>query len=76
MAKLKATKNLTKDKVGDFGATFGVQERVTIKMFEGLKELRSERNKIKQGKIKITTEMVTQRTRKVSSWKCPGSYIC
>ena len=38
---------------------------------EWLKELRSERNKIKLGNIKITTEMVTQQTRKVPRWKCP-----
>ena len=38
---------------------------------EWLKELRSERNKIKLGNIKITTEMVTQQTRKVLNWKCP-----
>ena len=39
---------------------------------EWLKELRAEQNEIKQGNIKITTEMVTQQTTKVSSWKCPG----
>ena len=38
---------------------------------EWLKELRSERNKIKLGNLKITTEMVTQQTRKVLNWKCP-----
>ena len=38
---------------------------------EWLKELRSERNKIKLCNIKITTEMVTQQTRKVPHWKCP-----
>ena len=36
---------------------------------EWLKELRSERNGIKQGNI--TTEMVTQQTRKGPNWKCP-----
>ena len=35
MVKLKATKNLAKNKVGDFGTIFGVQERVTIKMPRG-----------------------------------------
>ena len=35
---------------------------------EWLKELRSERNGIKQGNI--TTEMVTRRTRKGPNWKC------
>ena len=39
---------------------------------EWLKDLRSERNEIKQGKIQITTEMVSQQTRKVLNWKCPG----
>ena len=33
---------------------------------EWLKELRSERNKVKQGDIQITTEMVTRQTRKVN----------
>ena len=37
-----------------------------------LKELRAERNEIKQGNIQITTEMVTQQKRKVTNWKCPG----
>ena len=32
MEKLKAAKDLTQKKVEDFGATFGVQERVAIKM--------------------------------------------
>ena len=40
---------------------------------EWLKELRSKRNEIKQGNIQITTEVVTQQTRKVPNWKCPGS---
>ena len=35
-----------------------------------LKELRSERNEIKQDNIQITTERVTQQTRKVPNWKC------
>ena len=39
---------------------------------ECLKELRSERNRIKQGNIQIITKMVTQQTTKVPSWKCPG----
>ena len=39
---------------------------------ERLKELRSERNEIKQDNIQITTEMVTQQTGKVPNWKCPG----
>ena len=32
MEKLKAAKSLTQKKVGDFGATFGEQERVTIEI--------------------------------------------
>ena len=36
-----------------------------------MKELRSEINEIKLGNIQITTEMVTQLTRKVPNWKCP-----
>ena len=35
MEKLKAAKNLTQKKVRDFGATFGEQERVTIKILNG-----------------------------------------
>ena len=36
MEKLKAAKSLTQKKLGDFGATFGEQERrVTIKMLNG-----------------------------------------
>ena len=38
-----------------------------------MKELRSERNEIKLDNIQITTEMVTQLTRKVPNWKCPRS---
>ena len=53
MEKLKAVKSLTQKKVGDFGATFGVQERVTVKMLNGLnsriKELRSEKKRNKTG---------------------------
>ena len=49
---------------------WGVGKR-NNKNAEWLKELRSERNKIKLGNIKITTEMVTQQTRKVLYWKCP-----
>ena len=37
-----------------------------------LKELRSERNEIKQGSMQITIEMITQQTRKVPDWKCSG----
>ena len=36
-----------------------------------MKQLRSERNEIKLGNIQITTEMVTQLTRKVPNWKGP-----
>ena len=39
---------------------------------EWLEELRSERNKIRQGNIQITTKMVTQQTRKFPNCKCPG----
>ena len=39
---------------------------------EWLKQLRAEQNEIKPGNIKKNTEMVTQQTTKVSSWKCPG----
>ena len=49
---------------------WGVGKR-NNKNAEWLKELRSERNKIKLGNIKITPEMVTQQTRKVLYWKCP-----
>ena len=37
-----------------------------------LKKLISEKNRIKQGHIQISTGMVNQQTRKVSYWKCPG----
>ena len=37
-----------------------------------MKELRAERNEIKQSNIQITTEMITQQTRKILNWKCPG----
>ena len=47
-------------------------EKSHNKNAEWLKELRAERNEIKQGNIQITTEMVTQQTRKVPNWKCPG----
>ena len=69
MEKLKTVKSLTQKKVADFGATFSEQGRVTTKW---LKELRSERNKIKQGNIQIVGEMVTQQTRNALSWKGPG----
>ena len=39
---------------------------------EWLEELRSERNKIRQGNIQITTKMVTQQTRKLPNCKCPA----
>ena len=32
MKKLKTAKTLTQKRVGDVGATFGVQERITIKI--------------------------------------------
>ena len=68
MEKLKTAKSLTQKKVRDFGATFSEQGRVTTKW---LKELRSERNKIKQGNIQIVGEMVTQQSRNVLNWKVP-----
>ena len=37
MEKLKAAKNMVQKKVGDFGAKFGEQKRVTIKMLNGLR---------------------------------------
>ena len=33
---MKAAKNLTNNRVGDLGAAFAVQERITIKMLNGL----------------------------------------
>ena len=50
MEKLKAAKSMVQKKVGDFGAKFGEQKRVTIKMLNGdqikiqiqIKTLRSE----------------------------------
>ena len=47
-------------------------EKSHNKNAEWLKELRAERNEIKQGNIQITTEMITQQTRKIPNWKCPG----
>ena len=40
-------------------------EKTPNKNAEWLKELRSERNEIKQGNIQITTKMITQQTRKI-----------
>ena len=37
---------------------------------EWLRELRSSKNVTKQNDIRITTEMVTQQTRKIPNWKC------
>ena len=47
-------------------------EKSHNKNAEWLKELRPERNEIKQGNIQITTEIITQQTRKIPNWKCPG----
>ena len=47
-------------------------EKSHNKNVEWLKELRAERNEIKQGKIQITTEMITQQTKKIPNWTCPG----
>ena len=57
--KKKAAKILKKKKVGYFGATFEEQKKSHNKNAEWLKELRSERNEIKQGNIQITTKIVT-----------------
>ena len=59
MEKLKAAKSLAQNKVGNFGVTFGVHRKSHNKDAEWLKELRSEINEIKQGNMKITTEIVT-----------------
>ena len=55
-----------------FSSNIWLTEKSHNKNVEWLKELRSERNEIKQGNIQITTGMVTQQTRKVPNWKCPG----
>ena len=46
-------------------------EKSRNKNAEWLKELRAERNEVKQGNIQITTEMITHQTRKIPNWKCP-----
>ena len=46
-------------------------EKSHNKNAEWLKELRAERNEIKQGNIQITTEMISQ-LKKIPNWKCPG----
>ena len=72
MEKLKAGKSLTLKKVGDFGASFGWGTgKSQNNHAEWLKELRSEKNEIKQSNTQITTEIVTQQTTKVPDWKCP-----
>ena len=47
-------------------------EKSHNKNAEWLKELKTEKNEIKQCNIQITTEMVTQDTRKLPNRKCPG----
>ena len=54
-----------------FWSNISGKEKSHNKNAKWIKELRSERNGIKQGNIKISNEVVTQQTRKVPNWKCP-----
>ena len=47
-------------------------EKSHNKNAEWLKELKTEKKEIKQCNIQITTEMVTQDTKKLANRKCPG----
>ena len=38
---------------------------------EWLRELRAEKDKMKQNEVNITTEMIKEQVKKISNWKIP-----
>ena len=71
--KIERSKKPDTEESKRFWSNIRGTEKSHNKNAECLKKLRSERNETKQGNIKITSEMVTQWTRKVPNCKCPGS---
>ena len=69
--KIESSKKPDTEESRRFWSNIWGVEKSHNKNAEWLKELRAERNEIKQGHIQITTEMITQQTRKIPNWKCP-----
>ena len=71
--KIESSKKHDTDESRRFWSNIWGTGKSHNKSAEWLEELRPERNKIKQGNIQITTEMIIQQGREVPNWKCPGS---
>ena len=69
--KIESKENTGTEESTRFWSKIWGTEKSHNKNAEWLKELRSERNEKKQHNIQITTEKVTQQTRKVPNWKSP-----
>ena len=70
--KIKSSRNPDTEESRRFLSNIWGAEKSHNKNAEWLKELGAERNEIKQGNIQTTAEMITQQTRKIPNWKCPG----
>ena len=69
--KIESKENTGTEESTRFWSKIWGPEKSHNKNAEWLKELRLERNEKKQHNIQITTEKVTQQTRKVPNWKSP-----
>ena len=70
--KIESSEKLDTEESRRFWSNIWGTGKSRNKNAEWLKESRLERSNIKQRNIQITTEMVTQQTRQVPNWKCPG----
>lgn len=66
--KVEASEKPDTEEKRRFWSSIWCTEKTHNEDVEWLKELRSERNRIKQGSIQITTEMVTEQSRVVPNW--------
>ena len=61
-------------RVNNFGVTYGIMKKKKKNEInaEWLRELRAEKDNMKQNDINITTEMIKEQVKKILNWKGPG----
>ena len=70
--KIESSKKPDTEESWKFWSNIWAKEKSHNKNTEWLKELRAKLNKLKQCNIQVTTEIITQKTRKIPNLKCPG----
>ena len=68
--EISIMKNQMMKRVNNFGVTYGIMRKSMKEM--QLRELRAEKDNMKQNDIDITNEMIKEQVKKIPNWKSPG----